>query len=277
MSDVSSRYRDTYTEFAALLAYGIALIEAQAGHVASGDRQFYAERIFSKLVCHAITLKRLSPSPEPIGIPELWDISSCYAIARTLIETYEALAYVALDSISEEEQSFRILLWKLHAEERRREMLRLIGSNHPDVPNVDIRVVSLCNQLLAHPFLNTVGTDLQRKIRRGETPPYHLSRANRDAKIGINHEYHIAVTMHLSSHVHTHPFSVHQLFEFQAGNEECLRLMSVPLQYAAGFMAKSISGMIDIFTPRVPSTTPEFLRTLDIWNALLLKGIKNSG
>ncbi len=267
-------YRDTYEEFASLLSYGSALIEAQTGLEAIDQRQFYAERIFCKLICHGISLKRLSPSITSTTSPELWDVSSNYAIARTLIETYEALAYIACESLQADEQDFRIALWKLHSEERRAEMLRLIGTNNPEEVAIQRQVFNLRESILSHPFLPQVNKDLSERLRKGDTPPYHLSRALRDNRSGINHDYHKAVIMHLSSHVHTHPFSVHQLFEFNARQPECLTLMSIAIQYSTGFLAKAIVGMIEIFTPRVPELTPQQEKVLDRWVELLKNGIK---
>jgi hypothetical protein len=82
--------------------------------------------------------------------------------------------------------------------------------------------------------------------------------------------------MHLSQHVHTLPFSVDQLFQFKAGDPECLRLMSVAVEYAIGFLAKSLIGMIELFSPRVPSLTSDLGQALGIWEKLLAKGVKGS-
>lgn len=276
MISATERYRDTYDEFASLLDYAVQLIEAQAGFTPQDNRYFYAERIFSKLVCHAITLKQLSPSPIPQGRAEFWDISSSYAIARTLIETYEALAYVSLDEVPTDEREFRILLWQVHAEERRLEMLRLIGSKSPEVATVQSRLNTYRAELLAHPFLSLAGKPLADKVRRSETPPFHNSRAERDAASNIDHDYHRAVIMHLSSHVHTHPFSVFQLFSFQAGDPECLRLMSIPVQYSCAFLAKALAGIRELFSPRVPATPGGLERAVAVWEGILAEGVKGA-
>jgi hypothetical protein len=273
MADEFARYRTNYGEFAALLTHATDLIELQSGYKPRGDRDVYAERILGKLVCHGLSLKRLSPSPTLPG-GELWDISSNYAIARTLIETYEALSYIALEPVEVSEREFRVLLWKLHAQERRREMLRLIGSNHPEIKSLESEVSELRNAVLGHQYLSSAGGDIGRKVQRGETPPYHLSRAERDVRCGINRDYHTVVIMHLSSHVHTHPFSVHQLFEFKAGDPECLQLMGVPLQYSSAFLAKAIVGVRGGFMPRVPLISESFMKTLDLWTDILSKGVK---
>lgn len=206
----------------------------------------------------------------------MWDISSSYAIARTLVETYEALAYVALDRIEATEREFRFLLWTVHAEERRLEMLRLIRSKHREIAEIERKLNAARSAILRHPFAQSVAPGLVKKIERGETPPFHNSRADRDAASGIDNDYHRAVTMHLSSHVHTHPFSVQQLLSFQAGDPECLQLMSIPLQYSCGFLAKAIPGMIDLFGPRSPQVSEPLERALAVWNQGLATGFKSA-
>ena len=276
MIDAHTRYVNNYDEFASLLDHAVATIELQKGRKTRGDRDVYGERIFGKLVCHGLSLQRLSPNPKPTT-RELWDISSSYAIARTLIETYEALAYISLEDVQDIEHEFRVLLWKLHAQERRSEMLRLIGSKHPDIPGLATNVSELRNAILMHPYLPSAGKDIAGKVRRGTTPPYHLSRAERDSRCKIDHDYHTAVIMHLSSHVHTHPFSVHQLFDFQAGNPECLGLMGVSLQYSSAFLAKAVVGMRELFRPAVPPVSSSFQQLLDTWDGILAKGVKVAG
>ncbi|MFL9898534.1 hypothetical protein PQR71_10250 [Paraburkholderia fungorum] len=273
MSTPMTRYLETYDEFSSLVDYSIALIEAQVGYFPTCDRQSYAEKIFLKLVCHGMTLRRLSPAPRVQVVHELWDVSSNYAVARTLIETFEALSYIALEPVSATEREFRILLWKLHAAERRSKMLDLIGSTHADLASVLSERDLLKEAALAHPFLATADNGLSKKIERGDPPPYHLSRSERDKRCGIDSNYHNAVTMHLSQHVHTYPFSVFQLFEFRAGDPECLRLMSVAVEYAAGFLAKSLAGMIDLFSPRIPQLTPSLKQALETWQGLLAAGL----
>lgn len=276
MADVITKYREAYAEFSSLLAHAAALVEAQSGHKPNGDRELYAERIFTKMVCHGISLKRLSPSPTLPG-NELWDISSNYAIARALIETYEALAYVSLESVDEDEREFRIRLWKLHAQERRREMLRLIGSGHPEIPAVEADITALRSAILGHPLTQALGSAFRGKVERGVTPPYHLSRAERDARSNIDRDYHAAVIMHLSSHVHTHPFSVHQLLGFKAGDPDCLRLMAIPLQYCLAFLGKAVIGIREIFSPHVPPMSDDLQQINDTWGEVLTKGLKDAG
>ena len=253
----------------------MALINFQVGHTPNNDREFYAERIFTKMVCHGLSLQRLSPSPH-LPPNELWDISSIYSIARTLIETYEALAYVSIDKVDESERDFRFSLWKLHAQERRREMLRLTGSDNPEIPAIEAEITAYRIKILNHPFSQNLGSDFHKKVTRGDTPPYHLSRTERDLRAGIDKDYHTTIIMHLSSHVHTHPFSVHQLLGFKAGDPDCIRLMAIPIQYSLAFLGKAITGMKEIFSPRVPLITDSLQSIIDQWGEILAKGVKEA-
>jgi hypothetical protein len=67
---------------------------------------------------------------------------------------------------------------------------------------------------------------LRLRLRRSDPPDFHLSRRQRCELSGVNADWHKAVTMQLSQHVHTLPYSVHQLLHFQAGSPEALRLMA---------------------------------------------------
>lgn len=274
LEGIEDRYRRVYSQLSALIDYSRRLIEAQTSHACVNIQQSYAEKIFVKLLCHALTLRNLSPTPGASN--ELWDLSSQYAIARTLIETYEALAYIGTDTVSDPERQFRMLLWKLHSAERRSQMLELIGSRDPECQRVLASYNTLKDETLAHPFLATVSNGLKAKIERGDTPPYHLSRKERDKQCGIDPDYHTVVIMHLSQHVHTLPFSVDQLLQFQTGDPECLRLMSVAVEYATGFLAKSLIGIIGLFAPRVPAISEDVKRALDMWEQVLMNGVKNT-
>ena len=156
-------------------------------------------------------------------------------------------------------------------------MLRLIGSKDPKVADVQSDLGRFKASLLCHPLLPLVGEELRKKIEKGETPPFHLSQKERDQRAGVNRDYHRAVVMHLSAHVHTHPFSVYQLFEFQAGNPECFRLMAIPLQYSAGFLSKAVIGMVELFQPRSPPIDAPLQRKIELWINLLAKGVANDG
>lgn len=275
MSESIEHYTKIYDDFSLLLEYGEKLIELQVGTKPEGAYQVYGERIFVKLLCHGKTLKRLSPTPAPNEEQQLWDVSSNYAIARTLIETFDALAYIALETIGDLERDFRLNFWKLHSEARRLKMLNLIGSNNPGIEGVRKDVEELRTLILGHSYLEQCSSELEKNVEKERYQPYHLTQKQRNERSGVNHDYHNAVTMHLSSHVHTHPFSVFQLVDFKAGNPECLGLMGIALQYSTAFLAKAIVGVSNMFNPTTPETSVEIDTLLKQWEGFLSNGIKN--
>lgn len=277
MSELVLRYQSIREEFDRLLAHGIEVANALAGKDATKDREFYADRIFSKLICHGVTLQRISPSALRTASAELWDISSSCAVARALIESFEALAYIAVEPVQEHEREFRILLWKLHAEERRQKMFALVGSTLPQVVEVDAAVLRLRDALLAHPFLSSTNEEISKKVAKGNTPPFHLNHAERNRRNGVNHDYYNVAYVFLSGYVHTLPFSIHQLMEFRAGSEESLRLMAMPLQYTSGFLAKGIDGMQSVFPSLLPLPNKTTQQAIDMWMTILRDGIRHLG
>ena len=192
-------------------------------------------------------------------------------------EAYDALAYVAIDDVQTSEREFQILLWKLHSEERRQKMLRLIGSTAPGVVDVDKNVTELRQKLTSHDFFNSADAGLKKKVQNGNVPPFHLSHADRNKRAGVNHEYYNAAVMFLSSYVHTYPFSVHQLMEFRAGDPESLRLMSLPVQHASGFLAKGIEGMSLVFGDVMPSPPEAASELLSTWIEIIGHGTSGVG
>lgn len=274
MTETNVHYTKIYNDFSLLLEYGEQLVELQVGTKPCDTYKLYGEKIFVKLLCHGKTLKKLSPTLDLKEKRELWDISSNYAVARTLIETFDALAYIAIENIDELERDFRIKFWKLHSEARRLKMLELMGSKDPRVVEVRQDVEKYRVEVLTHNHLEKCDVELKTKLEKENYQPYHLTRKQRNERLGVNNTYQNSVTMHLSAHVHTHPFSVFQLVDFKAGDPECLILMSMGLQYSTAYLAKAIIGMNKIFDPMVPELSEEIGTLLDLWDGIISNGFK---
>ena len=100
------RYRALVAEFDALVSHAQAVSDRLVGALIERKDSSYADAIFSKLLCHALSLRKLSPAPDLKVESELWDLSSACAIARALIESYDALAYIAVHAVSGSEPRF---------------------------------------------------------------------------------------------------------------------------------------------------------------------------
>lgn len=274
MQHPSDQYKEFREEFDAVIIYSIELLNAQAGHKVKNERENYGEKIFGKMVCHAISLQRLLPSLNPSSDKEIWDISGQYALSRTILESYEAFAYIVLGELSEEEIECRVLAWKLHAEERRLQMLNLIGSKIPAILNIEKEIAQHRSELLKKEFEPYIPKNALGKIKKGDCPDYLIPRNMRLSAGNIDVDYFKAALMQLSSHVHSHPFSLHQLFEFKAGSDEAFTLVKVGAQYACGFLCASVRDMSTLFSPRVPIIDASTKQSVEKWCDLLSNGVK---
>ncbi len=272
------RYAEVVAKFDALCEYAVRISVELAGHTPANQNLAYADPIFTKLVCHAVSLRKLAPDPVVSERQtELWDISSSSAIARSIVEAFDALAYIALNEVGSSERSFRILLWELHDQVRRTKMLGHIGSHDPKVTEVAANAARLESEVIAHPYFASLESNVQRKVTDHDAPAFHLSQRERCRLNEVDFDYYNAATMHLSQFVHTLPFAVHQLLHFRAGEPDTFILMSLPMQYASGFLAKSIRGMRTIFPGMTSNPSQETEAELELHASMLASSIKNAG
>ena len=176
-ADIASRYIEMRNELHAVLDHCAAVSNALASHDSTTDREHNAKLIFTKLVGHGISLYRLSPTgkvPAKLGATEFWDVSSLFCICRALVEAFDALAYVSIEEISDEERAFRILLWRLHAEDRKLQALTLIRSGRPEVASLAVEVKRLREQLAASPFMPQIDKSSRSELLGKKIQPFHI-------------------------------------------------------------------------------------------------------
>ncbi len=273
MSMTPDRYRKLLGEYDALIFHARAISDRLVGRTLEHKYLSYSDAIYTKLICHGISLRKLSPSLDHVQASELWDLASGCAVARALIEAYDALAYIGVHQVTPEERDFRMLLWELHDQQRRLSMLNKIGSVDPRVAEIKERVAELLAKLMANVVYSQVSKEIRGKVARGDVPPVHLSQRDLNAASCINHEYYIAATMFLSQYVHTYPLSLHQLMHFRAGEPGALHLSSMPLQYSMPFLAKAIEGMVEIFPEGKVEPSGEVSRVLRTWLMIAENGV----
>jgi hypothetical protein len=274
-SDVEENYAVIRSAMAAVLGHGIDTSYALTSLRNRDTRDQNAKLIFAKLLAHALSLRRLSPTGlrnAKDGTAEVWDVASACCICRALIEAFDALSYVALEEVSETEREFRILLWKLHAEDRRLQSLELLGVTSPQVQEVRQEVEACRMQLATHPFLLQSEPALRKFVLGKKIPPFHFLAPERNRRSGVNHAYYTAAHILLSAHTHTYPMSIQQLAAFKAGELESLRFMSVPSQYGLGFLSKAILGIHQLFAGSVPLPSDDAAEAMRAWSEVVQNG-----
>jgi hypothetical protein len=275
---IEERYLEAIADLKRLATYCHAVSSSLAGKNAPGEREYYASIIFAKMTMHAISISRNTPRGLAIendlsGV--VWDVSSICVLVRALIESFDALAYVAVHPISEELRSLRIQIWELHDKERRVRMLKLIGSRSPLVSQIEHDADQLRANILANPILDKVYPSYRGKISKKECPDFLQPLEERNQASAISHTYYLGARMFLSSYVHTHPFSVHQLASFKAGDTNSLVLISVAVRYAVTFLAKAIEGMTYVFGEKLPAADEPTNRAVLIWCGIAKSGVSD--
>lgn len=277
MSGEEEHYQSVRSDFKNLVSYAFSVSAAIGPKLIRGEREHYAELIFAKQIFHGITLARIVPvntGPGALKSGELWDLSSACALTRTLIESYDALSYIAVDPVSNEIRRLRVLMWEIHAEERRLKMLRLIASVAPEVSEIEARLNDLKNSLFQVPEYQALPVKQRNEVERGDCPAFIQTQRERNLASDVSHDYYNSAIMFLSSHVHTHPFAITQLMKFRVGAGESLRILSVPIQYATGFVAKGIQGMRYIFGSAIPAPSKDVEIVIGAWLGIVSAGVK---
>lgn len=235
------KYKSILAEYDALLGHAHTLCDRLTGRPYDGQHMAYVDTIFVKLICHGISLRRLSPTLDPKIEHELWDLPSACAVARSLIEAYDALAYIGASGISVAEREFRILLWEAHDQSRRLKMLDKIGSVDARVDEIRAKAAEVAHKIRTHECFESAPKEWQHRVKRSE--PFHLNRQELNLAHGINDDFYVAATMFLSQYLHTLPFAIHQLMHAKAGEPSSIQLSSMPLRYTMPFIVKAIDAM----------------------------------
>lgn len=269
-----SRYSNIIIELETLISAGAHVSTLLVGTMPSQMHQSFSDPIFTKVLCHAISLHRLTP--KPVDDVELWDMPSACAVARCIIEAHDVLEYIALVEIGDEEREFRLLVWQLHDRHRRLKMARALQSNHSGVHEVSMDAMQLSKRIVAHPVFQKIDAGMKTKIRTGDAPAFLLSQRERNKTNGINHDYYNAATMFLSQYVHTTPMSVHQLMQFKAGTADALRMSSMPIQYSLSFLAQAITRMAETFLKGQTVFSPSQAKALSTWCGIARGGVELS-
>lgn len=267
------KYQRSTRQFDAVLEHAKAVSTSLIGLTTPSQSASYGEQIFVTMLAQCMTLRRIAPDPHKATPEEFWDLPSMCAIARCAIEAHDSFMYIAATAVPLDERDFRVCLWELHDKTRRLKMLESIGSKKPEVDSIRSDVPALTAKLVNLPMFQATRPDIQRKVREGDPPSFHLSQRARCRAAGLNFDYHNTVTMQLSQYVHTLPFALHQLFSFRADSEESLSLMSIPLDYVVPFLARVTTEMRLLFPAHTPDSPARTAKVMAIWAAIYERGV----
>jgi hypothetical protein len=266
---MEEKYKESYWKFKELIHAGFSISMATNGIQVETPDLEVGSRIFVKLVSHARAIFMLlpkAPAGDVVPEQELWDISSIAVLARSLVDAYYALYYVAVDDPGKKVKEFRWLNWDYHAEKRKRKKLELIGSQHPDIPSIEEHVHSLKEQIINHDEYQKLNGKAKKKIRNANEARL-LTNSEISELANIDKDYYKNVFMFLSSYVHSYPFSIQQLIRFQAGEEESMRLMNIVIQYSSIYLSLSIRDYITVIPIEI-EIDQKIQQIIELWSGI---------
>lgn len=266
-------YRAKSREFDAVLEHAKAVAATLDGLQPVTPNAAHGGRIFVKLLSHCIALRELAGSVQATPSGGLWHVASMCAVARSVVEAFDAFEYVAGHDVSGAERDFRIRLWQLHDLTRRLKM--------QDDEDLQAQGHQLRTTVEHHEFLPSLRPELRaellQRIAKGEPPAFHLSLRQRCAHSGVDASWHGRVAMALSQHAHTLPSSVGQLSELRTDSPEAPRLLATPLLAALPFLARTTQAVALLMPSHAPSPPSRTGRTMATWRALAEHGEWRAG
>jgi len=266
------KYLELLRDYDLLLNYSRVVCDSFEGRELPDAGIEYSTVVFRKLVLHAISLRALSPTLSPGPDGELWDLSSACCVARALIETFDALSYIALNDITPQERQLRVLLWEVNGSHRQIEILKTISSSPAVIAREEELALVKRGELEAHPLFNTLHKDVKAKVKKGDAPHWKFLKRDLRKESNVDDALYNSNMILLSQHVHTLPMALRTLRHFDTRNPEALRLCSLPVRSSIGFLARATVGMVETFDIDFPSPDQECERVIEVWQHMPVIG-----
>jgi len=227
----------------------------------------YGIYIYTKMCLSSIGILRICPKNElyvPIRKKLIWDISSTATLTRTIVDAYMIFFYLIVDEVENSEKEFRFILWKLHAECERLNMLQSIGSTDPRLSDLKAEIESLQGQLKVNQFFQSLLLPQQQEKYLKGRYHRHITHEQICERAGIPYNIYSSAQQYLSNHVHTYHFSLQQL-NLNPNTPEGIGLFITVLSYAIGFLAFATRDFISLFLDEKLNVPKDILAIISDW------------
>lgn len=228
--------------------------------------------VFGKIAVTCATFLKLIPGGSaftPFKNHALWDLASTASLCRNLVEAYYVLAYLCRAPEPEEELQFQEALWEYHEAFNRLKMLRSISPKSLNLSKLETTLSAKRDKLVRIPTWGNLKKGDREKIEKGSVF-FLKSQLEIAQSAGISEHYHRAVYGFCSAHTHCAPFSVAQLNEFQAGNEDSATVMGTLVEYTTGFTALAIRDFTTLFLDPKPEIPEDIQQIIQYWQDLVM-------
>ena len=210
------------------------------------DSEHFAFLLFGRVFSTTFSIERLLPKSRLFDGPEWWDESTICTLIRTIIDSYCALYYLAIDRNPKEERVERVDLWALHYRVSRMKIMKgdaeygsknLMGDR-----NCAERIRSA---LKSNSFFRGYKHPQQEDFLKGKKAVF-LGNSVILKKAGVQVESYEAFHTYLSNHVHSRFFFTQRSFFMERDKTKLARLTD-SLMYATLFVAFAIRDFTNLF------------------------------
>jgi uncharacterized protein DUF5677 len=228
-------------------------------------RRFIAERCFRRIMLMTLTFLRLNPLTSYFPPNGHWDLPSCAAIARCILETYLRLFYFGVEKVDEAQGNFRSLLSQYHAQFQQLEIAT--DSRMSQDLLVELRAMrdKARGSLERNEYFQ--GLELKWKEKLIEDPS-RLKLPEISQRAGISPGYHHSSYEFCSSFIHGSLYAM-QLTEgvnlqTGAGKEYFRHLADI----VCGYVALAIRDFKQLF-PELPPLVPRLVMAGEFWSIIV--------
>lgn len=238
-------------------------VSAASGGIDTTGRNIRTAQVYTRLVVSMYTFVRVLPGNFITkDAAPFWDWGSIAALARALLESYNVLFYVGLDSVSEEEHEFRRKLMLLHLNAEKHRLYSDWGAPSEVLEEFRQGLPQQRDDLSHNGFFQTFPVKRQKVLLEGKSAMY-LSHTEIAARSGILGQHFRPLYRLLSNQVHSTPFAfLSQSNERGRGEEneaECAYTI-IAMQVVRECVGHATLRVADIFPEQVKARYGEQLK-----------------
>lgn len=221
------------------------------------DKIVWACVLYTKMCVTGMSILILSPDNDIAQrkIPH-WDFSSLFSLTRNLMECYQTLFYLCIDSVTIDEQKARRKLFNLHDYYSRKKLFSFTSQNKEDQ---DIEQ-SVVKELTETEYFKSLEQKRQAHYLKGDNA-FFISREEIEERAGMaKHDFKLLYKL-FSTNTHSFPMGFYRMLEGGRGtgvkSEVEIGYSGLALETAAGYMKRATKNMLDFFPDVLAQLTDE--------------------
>jgi len=238
-----------------IISLGIEISQRVSGRI-ENQKKGNATILFTRMCTTSVSIIKLSPEK----INSHWDCTSLFSFARNLIEIYHTFFYFCIEDITNEEWELRKLVFNLHENKSRADMLFYLVNEDKDQGIENEK--ALKKEIKKNEFFIQLHPKKQKYLLKGNTA-FIVARETIEERMGNDKNTFKGLYKFLSNQIHSFPMSFTRMTEHQKGkgiaSEVEINYSYTALEQSVNYYLEACLNMIDLF-PELKSDFEEKLR-----------------